>query len=281
VPDASSEGNADCAPNSLRDLGWAQGCLLTLNLPLHWIAVGKDGRPIADREVHGKWLVASQDCELAWTDGNSDVATIELRPVYTESPPQDWGIRSNKLLFATSEYLDAQSPRLMVVPRVLSECTGDGHIHVNCPPVLRVRAIKTWLGYRYDRPAVPGRFVHIHQGLAMAVKKGARKQMSIHVRDVLVRYADSEGSVPIYELVAVLPSSETDEGQAAITLQGELESWLTDVALSVRPEVGVASRIVALPADSVSLAFIESAFAIDAADLSWPRKGGDVTGASR
>jgi hypothetical protein len=267
-------------PNSLRDLGWAQGCLLNLELPLHWIEVGKDGRPRTNREIHGRWLMASQDCELAWADGESDEATVELRPVYTENPPLDLGIRSNRLLVTSAEYLSSQSPRLMVTPRVLAECVGEGG-HATCPLPLRARAIKTWLGYRYDRPAVPGRFVVLHENLSAAAKKHSRRPMGVHVRDVLVRYSESSDPVPTYELVAVLPSSETLDGQSAIELQDDLERWLTEIALAVPPHLGVASRILVLPADSVSLAFVESAFAIDATDLSWPRKGGALTGAFR
>jgi hypothetical protein len=250
-----------------------------MELPLHWIEVGEDGRPRADREVHGRWLIASQDCELAWADGGSDRATVELRPVYTENPPSDSGIRSNRLLVSTGQYLISQSPRLMIAPRVLAECVGEGHITCALPG--RARAIKTWLGYRYDRPAVPGRFVSLHERLSSLASKRSRRPMAVHVRDVLVSYAQSADHVPTYQLVAVLPSSETSEGQSAIKLQAELERWLIEIASAVPADLGVASSVLALPADSVSLAFVESAFAIDAADLSWPRKGGGPTGAVR
>jgi hypothetical protein len=121
----------------------------------------------------------------------------------------------------------------------------------------------------------------LHENLSAAAKKHSRRPMGVHVRDVLVRYSESSDPVPTYELVAVLPSSETLDGQSAIELQDDLERWLTEIALAVPPHLGVASRILVLPADSVSLAFVESAFAIDATDLSWPRKGGALTGAFR
>jgi hypothetical protein len=224
-------------------------------------------------------MVVAQDCELAWTNATSDVPSIELRPVLTENPPQDWGIRSNRVLITSRHYLDSTSPRVMVTPRILAECAEDGHLL--CLLLSAARSVKTWLGLRYDRPAVPGRYVDLHKKLSSQITKRSRRTLGLHVRDVLVRYDLSETGLPTYELVAVLPTSDTPAGKAALALVDELEVWLTDISTSVPATMGVASRLLAQPADRVSLAFVEESYAVDANDVSWPRSGGGHRGAVR
>ena len=251
---------------------------MEVELPHHSLDVDPDGRPKSVSDVHGVWLVASQDCELAWIDAAREECCVEIRPVFSENPPAEWGIRSSRLLVTESLYLDAQSPRPMASPRLLSELSDS--VHVLCLTPDAARAVKTWLGRRYDRPAVPGRYVELHKLLQGQITRKSRKHLAWHVRDVMVRYDSTEAGLTTFELVAVLPRSSSSAGSEASAIVESIEEWLAEVALAIPQHVGIASKVLAQPADGVSIAFLEDAYAIDASDVSWPRKGGGPVGAT-
>lgn len=77
----------------LYDAGWRQGSLIEASLGLSSVTLG-DAGPRVDTVSHDRWLVATQDCDLDLTDSLVEDPVIELRPVYADDPPADWGIRS-------------------------------------------------------------------------------------------------------------------------------------------------------------------------------------------
>lgn len=224
-------------------------------------------------------MVAAQDCDLSWAPGDTEACCIEIRPVHSERPPQEWGIRSSKFLLTPDLYLDSQSPRPLVSPLLLSELAKESHTLCLMPTI--ARAAKTWLGLRYDRPAVPGIYVPIHMKLAEEVTKKSRRDKATFVRDILVRYIDTESGGLTYELIAVLPELNSPGGEEAAEDTPNIEAWLTEIAMAIPPDLGVASRLDALPADRVSISFLEQSYAVDSSAVSWPRGGGPPVGVIR
>lgn len=123
---------------------------MSLELPLQYMTV-RAGQAHTVREVHGQWLIADQDCDLAWRALIRLDYTIELRAVWAEDPPQEWSIRSGGLLLDSSgAHVNAETPVVHVTADVLA-LAG----HLICPHAASARGLKTWLSLRYDRAAIP------------------------------------------------------------------------------------------------------------------------------
>lgn len=89
--------------------GWRQGSIIEVDLPLDAIVLGDSGRPERASTDHGVWVVVTQDCDLDRAERDAPVPVVELRPVFTEGCPSDWGIRSAKLRLTEVEYVEAAS----------------------------------------------------------------------------------------------------------------------------------------------------------------------------
>lgn len=96
--------------------------------------------------LHEEWVVASQDCDLAQTADDELDPTVELRPVYRESPPSDVGIRSARFLLARGQYAVSFSPRTHASAAVLTQAVPEHERTLIAPA--RATAWKTWLGLR-------------------------------------------------------------------------------------------------------------------------------------
>lgn len=94
---------------SLYGDGWRQGSIIEVDLPLDAIVLGDSGRPERASTDHGVWVVVTQDCDLDRAERDAPVPVVELRPVFTEGCPSDWGIRSAKLRLTEVEYVEAAS----------------------------------------------------------------------------------------------------------------------------------------------------------------------------
>lgn len=251
--------SSDCDPNSARARGWLQGCQLALQLPLEYVAVHRN-RPRAIREVHGQWLVADQDCDLAYKALQGSDYTIELRAVWRDDPPQDWGIRSSRfLLDAGGAHLNADTPVVRVTPDVLQLAE-----HIACPLPTAVRRLKTWLGLRYDRPAIPEAHVILAKEIAERLKKKGRRDVGEQLRDVLATFRTVENEIE-YTLVGVLPHAT-----ASPRLLEEIRLWLAEIALEVPETLGRPVDIEARTDRQVSLAFLEESYGLAVSTLSWP-----------
>jgi hypothetical protein len=216
--------------------------------------------PVPRSSAHGFWIVSSQDCTLDQTDVGEPEPVVELRPVFAENPPTDWGIRARKFLLDQNHYVDDYAPRTSIAPAALHYIGEQGHLGTPLPSE-RALAFKTWLGFRYDRPAVPPDRVELAKQIAEAVR--ALRQPAIPVvRDVLMQF--SPGDPPEYALVAVI----LDPADKPL-----VRSWLADIALRVPLHLGTASRLEAVTTREVSLHLLENSYAADVSQITWRRTG--------
>ncbi len=120
----------------------------------------------------------------------------------------------------------------------------------------RRRAFKTWLGLRYDRPAVPPELLPLAWKIADAVSAKRNRPMGTRVRDVLFQ-CDEKTSPVRFSLFAVLDDPDDEDA---------IREWLAEVVPS---ELGVADQIEAAPATGISLHLIETSYAADLSRLTW------------
>lgn len=187
---------------SLYEAGWRQGSILGLELPMDSVVLGGTGQPERSTMLHDLWVVATQDCDLDRADCDSPDPVIELRPVFTQNCPADWGIRSAKLRLTDHEYTEANAPRLTVAPNVLATAMESGATRRDVS-FHRRQGFTTWLGLRYDRPAVPNHLVPLAQRISREVARPKHREIGARVRDVLMQFDDTDEPVR-YSLIAVL-----------------------------------------------------------------------------
>ena len=254
----------DCDPDSLRSKGWLQGCVLRLPLPLRHAAV-VDGVVEEVVRTHDLWVIAEQDCDLAWRAvlrEDAEEFLVELRPVFSDDPPADWGIRNQRfLLNADGRHLLANAPIIRVTPDVIAASE-----HVECLEDDHQLRLKTWMGLRYDRPAVPQRYMTLARALADALSVKKNRKRAEPYRDILAQYWDEDG-VTKYTLLAVLPG-----GPYAATSDEVIEArtWLADAVRDVPADLGVAVSLDAYGDDAISLQYLEGSYSVDVSKLSWP-----------
>lgn len=249
---------------TLYETGWRQGSLL-LNVPLPLVGVRltDTGDVAPETGSRDRWIVATQDCDLDLVGADHPDDTIELRPVLDEEPPLTRGIRSRKFLLSDGQYLEAQSRRTMISPAALTVLLATSAVRDNslADDAERKTELKTWLGLRYDRPAVPPEFVPLASKIAEEVRRKG-KAYSGMVRDILVQF--EQGDPQVYYLFAVI----TDEDDIQTVTE-----WLTDASFNVPVEMGVLGGIQAATADHTPLTLIETSFAADTSQITWSGKG--------
>ena len=214
-------------------------------------------------------MVATQDCDLNRAQIDDPDPGIELRPLFTRDCPTDWGIRSSKLRLTEDEYLEANSPRLTVAPNVLTAMLSMGAI-LREVSFARRQSFTTWLGLRYDRPAVPDQLVPLALRISKEVARNKHREIAACVRDVLMQFDDSGDDV-LYSLIAVLDNPSD---------QAEVRAWLARVSQAVPTELGVADVIEAFDAARIAFATIESSYAADVSQVTWRRDQPDPEGAT-
>jgi hypothetical protein len=247
--------------------------LLRITLPLSYVRL-VGGVTVREETQHYLWLLADQDCDLAWRalTGVSDPFLVELRPVYTEDPPDDWGIRSQLLrLDETGSYLRANSPNVRVSPEVVASSE-----HVGCLDADSQLRLKTWFGMRYDRPAIPQRYTLLARAIAGQIGKKKNRVQGGRVRDVLAQFSETPEGLTEYSLVAVLPDEayRTDD-----RIGMGIRTWLSEIVLDVPRELGTAVLLEAYSDHEVSLAYVEGSFSLDLSKLSWPQNAPGPNGA--
>ena len=265
---------------SLFDLGWRQGSVLRARLSLPSATLQRQWKSVAIRwgsavsrrnglgddiarirlVKHDAWAVASQDCDLSSCTASDDEECLELRPLYTDGVPPDFGIRSRKLRLTDELYAHADSPRLNVSPMLLNALAKFRDPAL--PDNSRILAFKKWLGLRYDRPAVPPEHGDLMKAIAEAVsRKEPEVQGKLH--DILVQLSDEQP--PLYQVFAVIVS-ESDEQR--------IREWLATRLADIPSELGVLEMIDAGTKAQVSLELIETSYAADLSKLTWGKKGG-------
>jgi hypothetical protein len=238
----------------LYDRGWRQGTVFNLDVTTISSTL-VDGGLQAISETHGLWVVSSQDCDVAQVDANSTACCIEIRQVKEGDPGSGLGIRSRMLRLSDDLYVDAGTPRALVAPALLTELAM---VRLWEPDASRARAFKTWLGRRYDRPAVQDEELELAHAIAKALREHRTQPIADETHDVLMQIgADS----PSYSLFAVVTP--------ACDRRGALE-WLTRAALAVDPELGVmAQEPLVLTKAQLSLELLEQSYSADLSDVSW------------
>jgi hypothetical protein len=243
---------------SLYARGWRQGSILVAEFPHDTVVLDKNGRHCRRNDVHERWAVASQNCDLDLADETDAEPTIELRPVYTEDPPSDWGIRSARCRLTEVEYVVSASPRAVVAPNVLAALLDVGAERRDIAPE-RALAFTTWLGKRYDRPAVPTNVLPLARRIAEEVQRQRNRAVGQRVRDVLMQF-DEAADPPRFSLFAVLHNADDED---------DVRAWLAGIAQAVPAELGIADELEAATAERISLHLIETSYAADVTQLTW------------
>jgi len=199
---------------------------------------------------YGEWVLVTQDCDLFSTPADSG-EFIELRPVFNEPGYTRVGIRSAKFAITDEKALCSQSARTMVEARVLSALLESRQPLAEAK---RRRWLKTWLGLRYDRPAVPQEFVPLARAVAEAVKRVKERDTDTLVRCVLMDLRDQDG--PTVNLYAVIYDAANRDS---------VEQWLEKVAARVK--IGRVLNKQALTEGQISLQVLENTYAADLSQI--------------
>ena len=244
---------------SLYDEAWRQGTIFEASLPLDAVVLDEESKlPVRRVGTHGRWVVASQDCDLDQTAIADAEPTVELRPIYSEDPPENWGLRSAKLRLSETDYVQSASPRTHVSAAVLTALKGDG-VTVVQPDFWRRRAFTIWLGKRYDRPAVPPSLGPLAKAIAVQVTAKRNRPAGARVRDVLMQF-DESANPPLFSLFAVLETAAD---------ANDVRTWLAGVSLKIPTDLGVVDRIEAATAQGISLELIEASYSADVTQVTW------------
>lgn len=237
---------------SLYDVGWRQGSVARAALPCSRLVVAEGGSVREESRSHKLWVVATQDCDLALPDSTG--LDVELRPVVeVQAGNVSWGIHSRVFRISDDLCTRADDPRRHVDRSVVRNLRPIDFLGND-----RQVAFKTWLGRRYNRPAVPESLVPLMREIAKHVSS-PKHQAATATRDILVQ-VDEGVTPPRYSLYGVLaPDADATEVRA----------WLADVSLRVSDDLGIADRIeVALPT-GISLELIETSYAADVMRVTW------------
>ena len=243
--------------SDLHTEGWRQGSVVSFELTTSHLTTA-EGRIQEISQPYGRWVVCTQDCDLRSARIDSHQPMIELRPVLDEDPPSDWGIRSRRFLLGEDAYVDADAPRCGVTPALLSTMRS---VREQAQDEARIRAFKTWLGLRYDRPAVPEHLVELAREIARRCSSGRGRAISEQVHDVLMQFDDSAQPVQ----VALFGVIANDADAEAVRV------WLADVATRINSDLGVIAAIDVGTRAQTPLELVETSYAADLSQLTWGR----------
>ncbi len=235
--------------------GWRQGSVFAAELTVTHLTE-REGQVESATATFGRWVVCTQDCDLRAATGSSEQALVELRPVLEDDPPIDMGIRSRRFLLADGRYVDAATPRCLVTPRLLVSFDSTREAPLDDA---RARAFKTWLGLRYDRPAVPDHLVDLARDVAKRCGSRGGRATGELVHDVLMQF-DDEADPPQVALFAVIADEADPEA---------VRTWLSDAATRVRTELGVVAFIDVGTRGQTPLDLVETSYAADLSQLTW------------
>lgn len=268
------------ATTNLYAAGWRQGSIFTASLPLislgrlaatrrpRWrlfrprVAASTQGEVCTTS--HSKWVVASQDCDLAGSPWDSDDTLVEIRPVLVEDPPDDWGIRNRRLRLNTTDFVDAASSRMFVTSELLASFASEREVPLDEG---RALAFKSWLGLRYDRPAVPDDLRSAATEVAKRCSSRSGRDKAHDVHDVLMQF-NPDSDPPEVLLFAVV----TDDAD-----QEQVRLWLGEASTRMRREIVVVSGIDVGTRAEASLELLERSYSADISQLTW--SGEDPVGA--
>lgn len=245
---------------SLYSLGWHQGSRLDAELPVGGLLVGPDGNVVGRSQTHARWVVTTQDCDLDNWDEDRPEPLVELRPrTLLDSASVQWGIRSRILRLDQHECVSSDAPPIRLSPAALVKVAA-ARVQPEALAPGRIFALKTWLGRRYDRPAVPEHLVGLAREIVKRALRTSRPRLVENLHDVLMQFND-QASPPRFVLYAVV--SDTGDKEAA-------RRWLTEVGAAVATETGILAGVDAGYRSEVSLEVLETSYSADLSQLSWP-----------
>jgi hypothetical protein len=241
-------------PPSLHAEGWRQGSLIRETLSVHFLDL-HDGAIVDRSEQFDLWLLATQDCDLDQTPCTNSTRQFELRPV-SERTPDDRldGLRSRTVLVTDQLVLRSDSKRLTLSARALNTLKGKREEALD--EERRVQ-IKTWLGLRYDRPAIPTPLVPLGRRLKSAFIDDLPATFDGVVRDVWV-YFENQHDVRIFVILVDIQKRRADE----------VRDWVSDVSATLSDEnIIVRERHVEAP-DRTPLSVLQTYYGLGLAGLS-------------
>ena len=156
-------------------------------------------------------------------------------------------------------YVDADAPRCVVTPPLLSTRRSGREAALNDDT--RSSAFKTWLGLRYDRPAVPEHLVDLAREIARRCSGGRGRAIGEQVHDVLMQFDD--GAQPVQ--VALFGVIADDADPQAVRV------WLAEVATRINSDLGVVATIEVGTRAQTPLELVETSYAADLSQLTWAR----------
>ena len=218
------------------------------------VAVG----PSLRSDNHDLWVVVTQDCDLyKWKPTDLD-PVVEIRPVFLRNPPQDWGIRSAKLRLNGELYMEADQPRLHLSPAALTTFESGRRAPLSND---RIVALKTWLGKRYDRPAVPSELVALSKEIGTQLRHvKAEDRAAVH--DVLAQFMP--GTPPQYALAAIVTNEADKQG---------IYRWIAEAASRVDENLGVLGGVTVPTKAEATLDLIENSYSMDLSQITWRGEG--------
>jgi hypothetical protein len=246
--------------------GWRQGSIFHVELTFHGCVLGSDSTATGKAVTSTTWVIASQDCDLAAASLSDNEAVIEVRPVLeSDTDTSDWGIRSHELRLDDTRCVQSDGIPGRVSPALLHQLARDARE----PPLAggRAVALRTWLGLRFDRPAVPDHLVPLARDIAKRVRRPGGREIAAGVHDVLMQFDESGAS-----LRAVLFAVVTDDAD-----RETVRRWLADVAKAVPATLGVVVEIDVGTKAETSLELVETSYTADASQITW--RGPDPEGA--
>jgi hypothetical protein len=210
-----------------------------------------DGKTEAIDVAHGRWFLSEQDCDLSQTLEDDSEKLFELRAIRSHGGDVPSAITGAKARIDRTTCLVAMDLSTKVTARWLTVNVANRTV---IPPERRA-AIKTWLGFRYDRPAVPDEFTSAHRRLLALAKQERRDFNFTPLRDVFVGYERSAtAGEAVANIYAVL---EDDSGVAAA------QSWLARIRDTVSPtESFIVGEVVAAAIQDTPLNLPEIAFSL-------------------
>ena len=243
--------------SDLHTEGWRQGSIVSCELTASHLT-SNEGRIQEVSTSYGRWVVCTQDCDLRSSRIDSHQPMVELRPVLDEDPPSDWGIRSRRFLVGDGAYIDADAPRCVVTPALLSTRRSGREAALDDA---RATAFKTWLGLRYDRPAVPEHLVDLAREIARRCSGGRGRAISEQVHDVLMQFDDGVQPVRVALFGVIADSADAKN----------VRVWLADVATRINSDLGVVAAIEVGTRSQTPLELVETSYAADLSQLTWGR----------
>lgn len=242
--------------NDLYSHGWRQGSVFAATLSTIVCDLDEHGRIVDRVHTFERWVVCTQDCDLRRSESDSHDELIEIRPVLSEGVPDNWGIRSARLRLNLTCYVDAGQPKAHITPRCLSSFAERRESELSNS---RTLAFKTWLGLRYDRPAVPDALVDFAKEIAKRCSSKSGRPTAETVHDVLMQFDDSK-SPPHAALFAVIADDANPD---------KVKSWLHEVATRIDVKLGIIAHVAVGKRSQTTLELVETSYAADLSLVTW------------